>query len=92
MVVRKIRKFRSRVKQEVREIEKNAKKKRITELETEIIAAMVLTAISGFYIFVKFGEEQLIDTIFLWMFPASITIIITLFVILLVEVLHKHET
>ena len=72
-------------------MENESRKKRIVELETEIIAAMVLTIISGFYILIKFGNEQLIDVLFLWMFPASITIILTLFAILLIEVFHKRH-
>ena len=71
-------------------MEKRLRKKRIVEIETEIIAALVLAIISGFYILLKFGDEKVVDTLFLWLFPASLTILITLFVILIIEVFHKH--
>ena len=90
MVVRRIRRIRSKFRKEAEEVEKRLRKKRIVELETEIIASLVLATISGFYLLLKFGEERLVETLFLWMFPASLTILITLFVILIIEVFHKH--
>ena len=90
MVVRRITRIRTRFRKEAEGVEKSLRRKKIVELETEIIASLVLAIISGFYILLKFGDEKVVDTLFLWLFPASLTILITLFVVLIIEVLHNH--
>ena len=80
-----------KIKKATEEVEQKLRRKKMIELETEIIAALIFAVVSGLYISAKFSSKQLIDTIFLWMFPASITILLTLIIILLIEVFHRHD-
>ncbi len=58
---------------------------RQNEINAEIIAALIFTAISGWYIFSRYGTEKLIDTLFFWMFPASIMIFLTLLIVKIID-------
>lgn len=72
-------------------IDKSFHKKKIIELETEIAIAIIFAIISGLYVLSKFGSEKLFDTLFLWLFPASVTVILTLIAILFWEIFHGRH-
>jgi len=56
---------------------------RIIDVKYEIMLTAFFTIVSGLYLFYRFGLEKLVDTLMLWMFPASMMILITLIVMLL---------
>lgn len=66
-------------------------KRKIVELETEIVVTVIFAIISGMYIASNYGSEKLVDTLFLWMFPASVTIILTLAAMLFWEIFGKNR-
>lgn len=55
---------------------------RIIDVKYEILLTMIFTVVSGLYLLQKYGIERLVDTLMLWMFPASTMILITLLVLL----------
>ena len=59
------------------------------QINTELIAVLIFIIISAIYILSKFGFDQLLDTLFLWMFPASIMIFLTLVIVKIIENSHK---
>ncbi|MEK6926207.1 MAG: hypothetical protein AABW50_02925 [Nanoarchaeota archaeon] len=61
------------------------------ELDAELIATFIFILISGFYILTEYGTERLIDALFLWMFPASIMIFLTLLIVKIIERYHERR-
>jgi hypothetical protein len=59
------------------------------QINTELVAVLIFIVISALYILSKFGLEQLLDTLFLWMFPASIMIFLTLVIVKIIEKSYK---
>jgi len=60
------------------------------EINTEILATFLFILISAVYILAKFGVSQLLDTLFLWMFPASIMIFLTLLMAKIIERTYRR--
>jgi uncharacterized membrane protein YkvI len=61
------------------------------EINIELVAVLIFIVISALYILSKFGLEQLLDTLFLWMFPASIMIFLTLLIVKIIEKPIKYQ-
>lgn len=55
------------------------------EINAEIIAALIFAIASGMYLFIQNGASKLIDILFMWMFPASIMIFLTLILVKIIE-------
>ena len=90
MVVKRIRFARNLIRREVEDLEKK-RKKRMLELESEILATVVIAFVSGYYVLTKVGQEKMIETLMFWLFPASLTILITLVVAMVIEVFHERR-
>ena len=62
------------------------------EINAELIAASMFAIIAGLYLSIERGFYELIDVLFLWMFPASIMFFLTLLIVKIIEVTHeKHQ-
>ena len=61
------------------------------EINTELIVIFVFILISGAYILIEYGTERLLDALFLWMFPASIMVFLTLLLVKIIEGLHEKK-
>ncbi len=61
------------------------------EINAEIIVAFIFMIISGTYLFYRYGTEKLLETIFFWMFPASIMIFLTLLLVKIIEKLSRRD-
>ena len=55
------------------------------EINAELFAAFIFIIVSGFYIIIKYDFVRLVDVLFLWMFPASIMIFLTLLIVKIIE-------
>ena len=62
------------------------------EINAELIVAFIFIITSGFYIEAKYGTGKILDTLFLWMFPASIMIFLTLILVKIIERTHEKRT
>ena len=62
------------------------------EINAEIIATLLFIVLSGLYIINAHGLSKLIDTLFLWMFPASIMVFLTLVLVKAIEFFHERRT
>jgi len=61
------------------------------EINAEIVATALFIIISGFYLLVKYGISRLIDNLFLWMFPASVMIFLTLLLVKIIEHFYNRR-
>jgi hypothetical protein len=61
------------------------------EINVELIVAFVFIIISGFYIEAIYGFGKILDTLFLWMFPASVMIFLTLLLVKIIERTHEKR-
>ena len=59
------------------------------ELDAELIATFLFIVISGLYIFSAYGSKKIVDALFLWMFPASVMVFLTLLVVKIIERTHR---
>ena len=84
-IVRLRKNMEKQVAKEMKDLHRKLHRKKVVELETEILVASLFVIVSGYYVATKYGMEKIIDAIFLWMLPASITILLTLIVILAIE-------
>ena len=55
------------------------------EIDAELISAFLFIVVSGFYIINIYGIKKMVDSLFLWMFPASVMIFLTLLVVKMIE-------
>lgn len=62
------------------------------EINAEIIAALIFSIISGSYLLLRNGPGELVNSLFLWMFPASIMIFLTLILVKIIEMWHNRRT
>ena len=62
------------------------------EINTELAATFLFIIISGLYIIAQYGVGKLLDAMFLWMFPASIMIFLTLMIVKVIEKFHNRRT
>jgi hypothetical protein len=58
---------------------------RIIDVRYEMMITGVFAIISGSYLIYKYGLNELIDILMKWMFPASMMILITLIIMLMLE-------
>ncbi len=61
------------------------------EINTELIVIFVFILISGAYIIVEHGTGKLLDSLFLWMFPASIMVFLSLLLVKIIEGMHDRK-
>lgn len=61
------------------------------ELNAELVAALIFMIISGLYIAVRYNLEKVYDTLFLWMFPASVMIFLTLLIVKIIEMVSQRR-
>lgn len=61
------------------------------EINAEILATFLFIVISGLYILDRYGFSKLVDGLFLWMFPASIMIFLTLVLVKMIEAFHERR-
>ena len=66
-------------------------KLREVEINAELIVIFVFIVISGAYISVQYGTGKLLDALFLWMFPASIMIFLSLLLVKIIEGVHDKQ-
>lgn len=64
---------------------------RIIDVKYELIITAVFALISGGYLLYVHDFKELIDTLMHWMFPASMMILITLIVLLLLEKVYIQK-
>ncbi len=62
------------------------------EINAEIIVAFIFMIISGLYISYTYGSQKLMETLFFWMFPASIMIFLTLLLVKIIERVSKRSS
>jgi len=55
------------------------------EINAELVATTLFMIISFLYIEWKFGLGKILDTLFLWMFPASVMVFLTLLLVKIIE-------
>jgi len=60
-------------------------------INAEIIVTFAFMIISGFYITTEYGIGKILDTLFLWMFPASVMIFLTLVLVKIIERTHEKR-
>jgi len=61
------------------------------EINAELLAAIVFMLVSGSYIAWQYGAGKILDTLFLWMFPASVMIFLTLIIVKVIEKFHDRQ-
>jgi hypothetical protein len=61
------------------------------DINAEIIVTFLFMILSFIYLELRFGSEKLIDSVFLWMFPASIMIFLTLLLVKVIERFHDRR-
>ncbi|HLC78515.1 MAG TPA: hypothetical protein VJH92_05295 [Candidatus Nanoarchaeia archaeon] len=61
------------------------------EINAELLAATLFMIVSGSYITWKYGTGKIIDTLLLWMFPASVMIFLTLLLVKFIERTHERR-
>lgn len=66
---------------------------RIRELEinTELIVTFIFIIVSGAYIETKYGFARILDTLLLWIFPASIMVFLTLLLMKIIETFNERK-
>ena len=62
------------------------------ELDAELIATFLFIMLSFLYVEWKYGFQKVLDTLLLWMFPASVMVFLTLLVAKLIEKWHSRRT
>ena len=62
-----------------------------TELDAELIATLMFMIISFLYLTWKFGFGTILDTLFVWMFPASVMVFLTLLIVRIIERWHDGK-
>lgn len=60
------------------------------EINAEILVTFMFIIISGFYIEAVYGFGKILDALFLWMFPASVMIFLTLILVKIIERFHSR--
>ncbi len=60
------------------------------EINAEIITTFVFMVLSFLYITTEYGYGKVIDVLFLWMFPASVMIFLTLLIVKIIEKFHNR--
>lgn len=61
------------------------------EINAEILAAIIFILVSGSYIAWEYGAGKIVDTLLLWMFPASVMIFLTLLIVKIIEKAHNRQ-
>lgn len=61
------------------------------EINAELIATAIFAIFSGLYLSLERGLGELINTVILWMFPASIMFFLTLLIVKVIETAHKRK-
>jgi cytochrome c-type biogenesis protein CcmH/NrfF len=61
------------------------------EINAEIIVTVLFMIISGFYIATVYDIGKILDTLLLWMFPASVIIFLTLVLVKIIERTHEKR-
>ena len=61
------------------------------EINAELFVTFLFIIISGAYIAIVYGFEKIIDALFLWMFPASIMIFLTLLLVKIIENIYNKQ-
>lgn len=61
------------------------------EINAELIATFIFMFISFMYITTEYGYLKVIDILFLWMFPASVTIFLTLLIVKIIEQMNNRR-
>lgn len=61
------------------------------DINKELVAALIFIVVSGAYIEVVYGFGKVFDTLFLWMFPASIMIFLTLLAVKIIDVIARKR-
>ncbi|MEK6917553.1 MAG: hypothetical protein AABW51_01255 [Nanoarchaeota archaeon] len=61
------------------------------ELDAELIATLLFMILSGFYITTVYGFTKVMDTLLLWMFPASVMVFLTLLIARIIERWHERK-
>lgn len=61
------------------------------EINTEIVGAALFFTISAIYILSRFGLQHLFDSLFLWMFPASIMIFLSLLIVKMIKFFSRSK-
>ncbi|MEK6945475.1 MAG: hypothetical protein AABW63_01650 [Nanoarchaeota archaeon] len=61
------------------------------ELDAELIATLLFMILSGFYIITVYGFTKVMDTLLLWMFPASVMVFLTLLIARIIERWHERK-
>ena len=62
------------------------------EVNAELAATFIFMLISGFYLVAERGFRNLLDTLFLWMFPASVMIFLTLVIVKVIERINEKRS
>ena len=62
------------------------------EVNAELAATFIFMLISGFYLVAERGFRNLLDTLFLWMFPASVMIFLTLVIGKVIERINEKRS
>ena len=60
------------------------------EINAELIVAFIFIIMSGIYIEAVYGFGKILDALFLWMFPASVMIFLTLLLVKIIEKFHNR--
>ncbi|MBM3309753.1 MAG: hypothetical protein FJY77_05795 [Candidatus Altiarchaeales archaeon] len=55
---------------------------RIIDVKYELLLTALFTLVSGAYVLQVHGLSKTVDALLLWMFPASVTMLITLLILL----------
>ena len=61
-------------------------------INAELIATFTFMVISFLYVTTEYGYTKMIDVLFLWMFPASVMIFLTLLIVKIIEKFHNRKT
>jgi hypothetical protein len=61
------------------------------ELDAELIATFMFMIISFLYLIWKSGFGAILDTLFVWMFPASVMVFLTLLIVKIIERWHDRK-
>lgn len=61
------------------------------EINAELVVTFLFILASGIYIESVYGFQKIIDTLFLWMFPASVMIFLTLLLVKIIERVYSRQ-
>lgn len=61
------------------------------KLDAELIVTFLFIAVSALYITKIYGVGKLLDTLFLWVFPASVMIFLSLLLVKIIENFHNRK-